>query len=199
VLQFAQILEQRCKPANEEDVKDFALITRAIGRMETLIDDILCYARVSRSDSQPRIPTVVQHALQASLANLQRDIAETGAVVTYEGLPTLEVDASQLLQLFQNLIGNAIRYRSVERPRIHVSSLRGGENWLFAIRDNGIGIQPEYHESIFKPFKRLHGSERPGSGIGLAICRKIIERHQGRIWVESQPSKGSTFYFTLRA
>jgi chemotaxis family two-component system sensor kinase Cph1 len=125
-------------------------------------------------------------------------IEETGAVVTHDSLPTVTADDSLLGQLFQNLIGNAIKFRGNEPPFIHISASRNGSGWTFSIRDNGIGIAPEDAERIFVIFQRLHRREEyPGTGIGLAVCKKIVEYHGGRIWVESELGKGATFYFTL--
>jgi chemotaxis family two-component system sensor kinase Cph1 len=137
--------------------------------------------------------------LQAALANLRTTIGESGAVVTYDPLPTITTDGAQLTQVFQNLVGNAIKYRSAEVPQVHASATKneGGE-WIFSVRDNGLGIDPQYFERIFILFQRLHPqNEFEGTGIGLAVSKKIVERLGGRIWVESQPGKGSTFYFSL--
>src|SRR4029077_10602839 len=134
-----------------------------------------------------------------ALTNLRATIGESGAVVTHDALPAITADDTQLAQLFQNLVGNAIKYRSAEVPRVHVSAAKnGGKELVFSVRDNGFGIDPQYFERIFVLFQRLHGREEfKGTGIGLAICKKIVERLGGRIWVESQPEKGSTFYFAL--
>jgi len=133
-----------------------------------------------------------------SIANLQRAIEESGAVVTYDDLPTIMDDFSQLSRLFQNLIGNAIKFRSEEIPKVHVSAERKENERVFSVRDNGIGIDPKYAKRIFDIFQLLHGREEyPGTGIGLAICKRIVERHGGRIWVESRLGNGSTFYFTI--
>jgi light-regulated signal transduction histidine kinase (bacteriophytochrome) len=135
--------------------------------------------------------------LAKALTNLQAAIDESGAIVTFDPMPTLVAEEVMLMQLFQNLISNSIKYRGEEPPRIHVSASKDGEGWRFAVRDNGIGIDPQDAERVFGMFKRLHGSEIPGTGIGLAICRKMIERQGGRIWLESEPGKGSTFQFTI--
>jgi light-regulated signal transduction histidine kinase (bacteriophytochrome) len=141
------------------------------------------------------------HVLHTALANLATAIADTGAVVESDPLPVVPAHAAQLQQLFQNLIGNAIKYhRPGIPPVVKVSATREDSEWRFAIEDNGIGIEPRYRERIFGLFKRLHAqNEYPGTGIGLALCLRIVERHHGKIWVESEPGKGSTFYFTLPA
>jgi PAS domain S-box-containing protein len=168
-----------------------------VSRMQTLIDDLLSYSRVGTrgKEFEPRDCNAI---VCQALANLEAAIAETSAVVTHDRLPVVKADAAQLTQLFQNLIGNAVKFRSQQPPKIHISVRRDECNWLFSVKDNGIGMQPEYFERIFVIFQRLHTrNEYPGTGIGLAICKKIVERHGGRIYVESQPGKGSTFSFTL--
>jgi two-component system, chemotaxis family, sensor kinase Cph1 len=136
--------------------------------------------------------------LQTALENLHGASTAAGATITYDVLPNISVDATSLVQIFQNLIGNAIHYRSSAAPQIHLSAVDKKTEWLFSCRDNGLGIEAHYLDQIFEPFKRLHGQERPGSGIGLAVCKRIVERQGGRIWVESPgPGQGSTFYFTL--
>jgi len=138
--------------------------------------------------------------VEKAVGNLQAAIEESNSVVTYDELPTVMVDTPQIISLFQNLIDNAINFRGEEAPRIHISAQRKGDEWVFSIQDNGIGIDPKDSEQIFGMFQRLHGStEYPGTGIGLAICKKIVGQHGSRIWVESEPGKGSTFFFTLPA
>jgi len=142
-------------------------------------------------------PTDCNVALQKTVRNLQAAIAESGASVTSDHLPTVLAEEAMLMQLFQNLIANSIKYRDGSIPSIHVSAENTGSSWLFSVRDNGIGIDPQYVERIFGIFKRLHGKEIPGTGIGLALCKKIVERRGGRIWVESKLGRGATFKFTI--
>jgi hypothetical protein len=168
-----------------------------VSRMQTLIDDLLSYSRVGTQGKEFE-PSDCNAILDQALANLEAAIAETGAVISRDRLPVVKADAAQLTQLFQNLISNAIKFRSQQPPSINISVRRDEGNWLFSVKDNGIGMQPEYFERIFVIFQRLHTrNEYPGTGIGLAICKKIVERHGGRIFVESQPGQGSTFSFTL--
>jgi light-regulated signal transduction histidine kinase (bacteriophytochrome) len=165
--------------------------------MQVLINDLLTYSRVGTRDKDFK-PTNSEAILERTLENLQNAVEESRAKVTYDTLPTVMADDMQLGQLFQNLVSNAIRFRSGEPPHIHVSAEQNEDKWVFSVHDNGIGIDPEFTERIFIIFQRLHKRrEYPGTGIGLAICKKIVERHGGRIWVESKPGKGSTFYFTI--
>jgi light-regulated signal transduction histidine kinase (bacteriophytochrome) len=166
--------------------------------MQGLIHDLLTYSRAGTT-GKALCRVFGEDALQGALENLRIAIEQSGAVVTHDPLPVISTDQTQLTQVFQNLVGNAIKYRSAELPRIHVSSTKSGDNeWIFSVRDNGLGIAPQYFEKIFILFQRLHGrNEFEGTGIGLAICKKVLERLGGRIWVESQPQKGSTFYFAL--
>jgi len=147
---------------------------------------------------KPFAPISCENVLYQAVANLQAAIKENDAVVTHDDLPSVVADTTQMVQLFQNLIGNAIKFHSDRRPEVHVGAERNGTEWIFSVRDNGIGIDSQYFDRIFTIFQRLHGrGEYPGTGIGLAICKKILERHNGRIWVESQPGKSATFYFTI--
>ena len=166
--------------------------------MQALIQDLLAYSRAGAiGEALRKISS--EKALKEALTNLRVTIEESGAVVTHDALPAITTDDTQLAQIFQNLVGNAIKYRGAEVPHVHVSAEKnGGKEWIFSVRDNGLGIDPQYFERIFTLFQRLHGrKEFEGTGIGLAICKKILERLGGRIWVESQPEKGSTFYFAL--
>ena len=167
-------------------------------RMEALVRDLLTYTQAARFDEPTKI-TDANEALKTALANLSGAIVESGAEVTTGPLPPVLVNATHLLQLFQNLIGNAIKYRSPERmPAVHIEAERQSGYWVFSIVDNGIGIDPEYKENIFGLFKRLHSNdEYSGTGIGLAICQRIVDRYHGRIWVESEPGRGSTFRFSV--
>ena len=166
-------------------------------RMQTLIRDLLEYSRVS-TRGQWFTPTDGNAAFAGALANLDTAIRERDAVITHDPLPTLMADPTQLPLLLQNLIGNGLKFSGEQRPEIHVGARPNDDGWLFSVRDNGIGIEPQYRERIFVIFQRLHTrTEYPGTGIGLAICKRIVERHGGRIWVESEPGRGSTFYFTI--
>lgn len=167
-------------------------------RMQLLIEDLLAFSRAQNSALVLR-PTEMETALVVALSNLQASIDESGAVVTHDKLPKVTADASRMVQVFQNLIGNAIKYRRQEKtPHVHISAAKQkpGE-WLVDVEDNGIGFEPRYAEQIFGMFKRLYGREIPGTGIGLAICKKVIESHGGRIWATSMPGIGSHFYFTI--
>jgi len=167
-----------------------------------LIGDLLTYSRVGTA-GKPFAPTNVSEVLKNALLNLKIAIEESGAKIKSESLPTVKGDPVQLAQLLQNLVGNAIKFRSEKPPEIHVAARRlpkegGVPGWEFSIRDNGIGIPAKDFDRIFLIFQRLHTREKyPGTGIGLALCKKIVERHGGRIWVESEPGQGTTFYFTL--
>jgi signal transduction histidine kinase/DNA-binding response OmpR family regulator len=205
VASYVQLLARRYQGRLDADADEFiAYAVDGATRMQALINDLLAYSRVG-TRGKPFEPTNCEAILEQALTNLQVAIEENGAALTHDLLPTVMADATQLTQLFQNLIGNAIKFRGEESPHIHISAHRPSaienrqcDEWVFSVRDNGIGIDPEYHERIFMIFQRLHTREEyPGTGIGLAICRKIVERHGGRIWVESQPGKGSTFYFTI--
>jgi signal transduction histidine kinase len=205
VTSYLQLLEKRYKGHLDADANDFIhYAVDGAQRMRELIQGLLAYSRVG-SHGGPLEVVDSQEIFYQVLDNLQVVIAENGAGVTHGSLPTVMADPTQLTQLFQNLIGNAIKFRNNERPEIHVEADRqeGGVNgdtchWLFSVRDNGIGIEPQYAERIFVIFQRLHTrDEYPGTGIGLAVCKRIMERHGGRIWVESKPGHGSTFFFTL--
>ncbi len=166
-------------------------------RMQQLINDLLEFSRVGTRGKELS-PTDCEVVLSKVLANLKVAIAESNAVVTHDPLPTVLGDGTQLIQLLQNLISNAIKFRREEPPQVHIKAVQSPKEWVFEVRDNGIGMESEYFERIFTIFQRLHSkSEYPGTGIGLAVCKKILERHGGRIWVESQLGEGTTFYFTI--
>jgi light-regulated signal transduction histidine kinase (bacteriophytochrome) len=166
--------------------------------METLLRDLLTYSQTGLSPAEgPAMPVACSEALSKALLNLQASIDQTQASITWNGLPTIQAHEFRLIQLLQNLVGNAIKSRGTERPNVHVDAKRRAGEWLFSVQDNGIGIRPEYAEQIFGIFKRLHGSTYPGTGIGLAICERIVKSYGGQIWVESSLGAGSTFFFTL--
>jgi hypothetical protein len=167
-------------------------------RMETLLRDLRTYTQVSMEEQEPNEDVDAGEVLNKALANLELSIKESGAAITRTALPRIRMYEFQLQQIFQNLIGNAIRYRGDDPPRINIAAKREGKEWVISVQDNGIGIAPEFREQIFGIFKRLHNrADYPGTGMGLAICRRIIERIGGRIWVESEPGRGSTFFFTV--
>lgn len=168
-------------------------------RMRRLIDDLLQFSRIgSRGKAMEAFETGV--ALQEAVLNLRQALDESGAVLTHDPMPVLEADGGQLALLFQNLVGNALKFRGAAAPAVHVGAVREGPAWHFTVRDNGIGIEPRHFQRVFDIFQRLHSREAyPGTGIGLALCKRIVERHRGRIWVESAPGAGTTFHFTLPA
>ncbi|MGK7900826.1 MAG: ATP-binding protein [Hormoscilla sp.] len=198
VSSYVQLLEMRYEDRLDRDAKEFiGFAVEGVTHMQKLIDDLLAYSRVGTRGKE-FAPIVVETVLDRALTNLQIRIAESGAVITTDPLPTLNGDSTQLIQLFQNLIGNAIKFRSDQPPQIHIGAKQQSHEWLFSVRDNGIGIDPQFADRIFTIFQRLHArDEYPGTGIGLAVCKKIVDRHGGRIWVESELGQGSTFYFTL--
>ena len=193
-----QILQRRYQ--GQLDARADEIITHAVAavtRMQTLVSDLLAFSRLARHGNA-FAPTDCTTVLTDVQTILEVAIAESGALITHDALPTVMADASQLRQLLQNLLSNAIKFRG-ERPlQIHVGARREQNSWLFSVRDNGLGIEKQYFERIFVVFQRLHTrDEYPGTGIGLAVCKKIVERHGGRIWLESEADKGTTFHFTI--
>lgn len=195
---YVQLLAKRYKGKLDQDADDFiGYATDGAVRMQRLINDLLAYSRVG-TQGKGFGEVNLDAALAKALENLQLFIKEKHAVITHDPLPMTYGDSGQLIQVFQNLIDNAIKFRSGEPPRIHVSARIEGGECMCSVRDNGIGIAPEYLTRLFLLFQRLHTiKEYPGTGLGLAICKRIIERHGGKIWVESRPGKGSTFYFKI--
>ena len=199
VSNYVQLLEMRYGDRLDEDAKDFiGFAVEGVSLMQTLIDDVLAYSKVDSQVSQFEL-TEVKVSLKQALTHLQKRIRESKArIIIQDSLPTIMADKTQLMQLFQNLIGNAIKFRSTAAPEIEIKAERQEDEWLFSVKDNAIGIDPQFSDRIFVIFQRLHTrDEYPGTGMGLAICKKIIECHRGRIWVESELGKGSTFYFTI--
>ncbi len=199
VASYTQLLSRRYKGKLDSDADEFiAFAVDGASRMQRLIQDLLAYSRVG-TKGKDLLETSSEDALQQALVNLRGAIEESRAVITHDPLPAVMADETQLTQLFQNLVGNAIKYQRPGIPRVHVSAAKnGGRTWDFAVKDNGLGIDPQYFERIFGMFQRLHKrDEFAGTGIGLAICKKIVERHGSKISVESQPGHGSTFRFAL--
>ena len=195
---YTQLLLRRYGDRLDAEAREFMdFVVDGATRMKQLIEDLLAYSRVGTRGKEFQ-PVECERALQKALANLRAAIETSGATVTHDPLPAADGDEVQLTQLLQNLIGNALKFKGAEAPRIHVGVAEHADGWEFAVTDNGIGIDPEYFERIFMVFQRLHGKgEYPGTGIGLAICKKVVDRHGGRIRVESRPGHGATFYFTL--
>jgi PAS domain S-box-containing protein len=201
VASYTTLLGRRYKGKLDADADEFiGFAVDAAGRMQRLIQDLLTYSRVG-SAGRELSETSSEHALQQALLNLGSSIEESGAVVTHDPLPTVVADEVQLIQLFQNLVGNGIKYRRPGVVEIHIAAEHNGaKKWKFSVRDNGLGIEPQYFEKIFGMFQRLHKrTEYEGTGIGLAVCKRIVERHGGNISVESQLGQGSTFQFELAA
>ncbi len=200
IASYTQLLAKRYRGKLDAQADEFiAFAVDGANRMQTLINDLLTYSRVGRREAALG-PTDCGSVLERALADLTLAVDESGAVISHDPLPTVLGDETQLGQLFHNLLANAIKFRGTQPPRVHVSAERNGTEWRFAVRDNGIGIAPEHAERIFVIFQRLNTREEyPGTGIGLAICKKIVERHAGTIWVESEPGRGATFRFSLPA
>ena len=198
ITSYLQLLQRKYQ-GNLDEKADMYIHFAVDGasRMQNLINDLLEYSRVTTSASEVKT-TNCEFILNQALAGLKVVITENKATIFHDTLPDIMVNPSQFVQVFQNLISNGIKFHNEEAPKIHIAAERKANEWVFSVQDNGIGIDPQYSERIFEIFKRLHSKERyPGTGIGLAICKKIVERHGGRIWVESELGKGSIFYFTL--
>jgi PAS domain S-box-containing protein len=199
VSSYTQLLARRYSDKLDQDARDFIhYAVDGANRMQQLIQDLLSFSRVT-TKGQPRTQIQSQEVLMEALSNLEATITETGARITHDHLPEVYADRIQLTQVFQNLIGNAIKFRKPDDiPRIHISSRQQETMWIFSVQDNGIGMDPKYFDRIFTIFQRLHTRQAyPGTGIGLALCKRIVERHGGCIWVESEPDKGTVFWFTL--
>jgi PAS domain S-box-containing protein len=195
---FVELLQINYSERFDSQGKDWIRrVSEGAHRLEARIDNLLTYSRLD-SRPEPFVTVNFQTVLEQTLDDLESLILETGAEITADKLPIVSGDPTQLVQVFQNLLGNGIKYRGVARPRIHISAKRVNGNWLFSVADNGIGIERQHHERVFDLFRRLHSQKAyPGDGIGLPLCRRIIGRHGGKIWIESEPEKGSTVFFTL--
>ncbi|HEX5226865.1 MAG TPA: ATP-binding protein [Bryobacteraceae bacterium] len=198
IVSYAQLLERRYQPLIDSEGADFMrYIMEAAQRMDRLLGDLLAYSHQFRAADQPLELVQPEGALQGALLMIDKTVQESGAKITNDPLPPVLFDFSQLTQLFRQLIANSITFRGSEAPRIHVSAKDVGDAIQFSVQDNGIGIDPRYGEQIFGVFKRLHGREFPGTGIGLAIAKRIVEQYGGKIWVESELGHGATFHFTI--
>ena len=198
VSSYTQLLEQRYGDKLDDTAREFiAFAVDGAGRMQAMIRDLLTYSRLGGKDDNVE-PLDCGRMLEAAQAQLGSAIAETRATIIAGPLPKILGRRSDIIRLLQNLIGNAIKYRNGNVPRVEITARRQGNEWIFSIRDNGIGIEPEHRERIFRLFQRLHSRDKyPGNGIGLASAKKIVLQHGGRIWVESELGQGSTFFFTL--
>jgi hypothetical protein len=195
---FVELLKMKLEKTLDNKSAEYMTHTvEGVKRMQSLINGLLEYSRIGTRGQKPA-PTDAKAALDRALAHLHMSINESGAKITAGQLPHVSVDSFQLAQLFQNLISNAIKFRGKQTPEISISATHQDGFWQFAVADNGIGIEPQYMDRIFLIFQRLHSRVKyPGTGIGLALCKKIVERHGGKIWVESKAGAGSTFYFTI--
>lgn len=198
---YSELLTRRYASSIDRNGLEFLEHVRSGAlRMQSLVHDLLAYTQAASIEEDISESREANIALERALSNLMESISQSGTCVTSDPLPSVRIREVHLQQLFQNLIGNAIKYRRDQPPRVHVSAKKKDGNWLFSVEDNGIGIHPESKEQIFGVFKRLHTNDKyAGTGIGLAICQRIAERYRGRIWVESEPGKGSTFFFTIPA
>lgn len=186
-------------PGNSGFEERLGFIVEGSRRIDLLVDGLVNYSVALQTEAASFQPTRMDAMLRSSLTRLKKDLQACGAEVAYGELPAVMGNPDRLMQVFENLLRNALVHRGQAAPRIHIGASKQAEGWLFAVRDNGPGVETELLESIFMPFERLPGKPRPGAGLGLAICRAIVERHGGRIWAESQPEGGVTFCFTLPA
>jgi light-regulated signal transduction histidine kinase (bacteriophytochrome) len=195
---YLQLLQRRYQGNLDEKADKYIhFAVDGATRMQNLIIDLLEYSRVGTGDNEPE-SIDCEFILNKVLSDIKAVIKENNATISHDPLPEVMADSTQIVQVFQNLIINGIKFHGEEAPKIHISAEKIANEWVFSVQDNGIGIDPQYSERIFEIFKRLNSRDRyPGTGMGLAICKKIVERHGGRIWVESKLGKGSTFYFTL--
>lgn len=198
VASFLQLIEKRYEAVLDPDGRKFIhFAVDGAKRMQSLIQDLLALSRV-QTRAKAAVPTDCAQIFRNVMDDLQIAIAEAGATVTCDSLPVIFADSTQISQLFQNLIDNALKFRGAEAVRIHIGAVRGKDEWEFSVSDNGLGIEPQFYSRIFGIFQRLHASgEFPGTGIGLAVCKKIAELHGGRIWLESKPGHGTTFFFAI--
>jgi PAS domain S-box-containing protein len=198
VASYVQLLSRRYRGKLDKDADEFiAFAVDGATRMQNLIRDLLTYSRVTRLAGPMEIVDTGQ-ALLASLVNLKVAVEESGAHIAYDSLPPVRGDATALIALFQNLVGNAVKFRAGRTPEVRIDAARRADEWIFSVKDNGIGFDPQYAERVFVIFQRLNTRDKyEGTGIGLAICKKIVERHGGRIWVETKPGEGSTFFFSI--
>jgi PAS domain S-box-containing protein len=195
---FTEVIAQRYRgKLDDEATRLLDQVVGGVRRMSAMIEDLLTYARVQTEVNRPSSFSLDQD-FETALSLLQAQIDESNATVTHDPLPSLEVDQGEMVRLFQNLIGNALKYRKKEEPPVvHASVQKESDAWVITLTDNGIGFDPKHATEIFLPFRRLHSSEYPGTGVGLAICRRIVENHGGRIWANSKPGDGTSFHFTL--
>lgn len=195
---YAQLTKKRYADKLDTAGKEFLdFMVDGASRMHALLEDLLKYSRASNFDNIPRQLVDCNSVLTKTLANLEMALQEGGASIASEVLPIVTAHETHMIQLFQNLISNAIRYRSARPLEIKINAVRQENDWLFSVADNGIGIDPKFSDQIFLLFRRLHGVEYSGTGIGLALCQRVVQHYGGRIWVESEVDRGATFYFTL--
>ena len=195
---YVQLLAQRTKGRLDAEADDLiASALEGVAQMQEQINGLLEYSRVITTGAEFQ-PTACEDAFAEAISSLRKSIEESAAVIGHQSLPVVLADAPQIRTVFHNLIANALTFRSADPPRVVVRAEQSGSEWVFAVQDNGIGLDPQYAGRIFQLFQRLHTrTERPGAGVGLAVVKRIVERHGGRVWVESEPGKGATFYFTI--
>jgi chemotaxis family two-component system sensor kinase Cph1 len=195
---YSQLLKLHYGKQLEGDGQEFmGYILEAVGRMERFLGDLVNYSQHMRQLEGPLVTVDPEGVLQGALLAFDAQLQKCGAEIQHDRFPKVQFDFASLGQIFQQLISNALLFRGTEPPRVHISAVRSDDVTTFSFEDNGLGIDPRYHAQIFEPFRRLHGREYPGTGLGLAVCKRIVERHGGRIWVESQAGQGSTFRFTI--